>query len=82
MSFDKDLVKQQLDIEDINSLLEELGGEPELYDDKIIAKTICHNGDSHRLWYYFNSCMFTCFTQCGSFDIIELVQKVKHQLST
>ena len=48
MSFDKDLVKQQLDIEDISSLLEELGGEPEIYDDKIVSKTICHNGNSHN----------------------------------
>lgn len=78
MSFDKDLVKQQLDIEDINSLLEELGGEPELYDDKIIAKTICHNGDSHKLYYYDNTALFHCYTHCGdAFDIFDLVSKVK-----
>ena len=78
MSFDKDLVKQQLDIEDISSLLEELGGEPEIYDDKIISKTICHNGNSHKLYYYDNTQLFHCWTNCGdSFDIFDLVSKVK-----
>ena len=78
MSFDKDLVKQQLDIEDISSLLEELGGEPEIYDDKIVSKTICHNGNSHKLYYYDNTQLFHCWTNCGdSFDIFDLVSKVK-----
>lgn len=78
MSFDKDLVKQQLDIEDISALLEELGGEPEIYDDKIVSKTICHNGNSHKLYYYDNTQLFHCWTNCGdSFDIFDLVSKVK-----
>ena len=78
MSFDKDLVKQQLDIEDISALLEELGGEPETYDDKIVSKTICHNGNSHKLYYYNNTQLFHCWTNCGdSFDIFDLVSKVK-----
>ena len=50
MSFDKDLVKQQLDIEDISALLEELGGEPEIYHDKIVSKTICQDGNSRKLY--------------------------------
>ncbi len=78
MSFDKDLVKQQLDIEDISALLEELGGEPEIYDDKIVSKTICHDGNSRKLYYYDNTQLFHCWTHCGdSFDIFDLVSKVK-----
>lgn len=78
MSYSKEDVKNNIDENDVYSLLEFFGANPKMLADHIEATTICHNGDSHRLWYYFNSCMFTCFTQCGSFDIIELVQKVKH----
>lgn len=78
MSFDKDKVKDQLDIEDINLLLEKLDAEPELYDDKIVSKTICHGGDSHKLYYYDNTRLFHCYTHCGNaFDIFDLVSKVK-----
>lgn len=45
-------------------------------------ETICHNqiGDSHglKLYYYNNTKLFKCYTQCeNSFDIFELVCKVK-----
>ena len=78
MSFDKDMVKDQLDIDDIYSLLEHLDGEPEMFDDKIISKTICHNGDSHKLYYYDNTRLFHCYTHCGdAFDIFDLVSRVQ-----
>ena len=78
LNFDKDLVKEQLEPEDINLLLEELGAEPEFYGDKIISKTICHNGDSHKLYYYFDQRLFHCYTHCGdSFDVFDLISKVK-----
>lgn len=79
MTFNKDDVKDQLEIEDINLLLEQLGAEPELYDDKIVAKTICHCGDSHKLYYYDNTRLFHCFTKCGDvFDVFDLVSRVKN----
>lgn len=78
MSFDKDTVKEQLTIEDIYALLEDLNGEPEMIDDYIVSKTICHNGDSHKLYYYDNTQLFRCYTHCSNvFDIFDLVSKVK-----
>ena len=77
MSYSKDSVKRKLDIEDIYTLLEYFGAEPEYNGDNIVCKTICHNGDSRKLYYYENTSLFTCYTHCGSFDIFELVQKVK-----
>ena len=77
MSYSKDSVKEKLDIEDIYTLLEYFGAEPEYNGDNIVCKTICHNGDSRKLYYYENTSLFTCYTHCGSFDIFELVQKVK-----
>ena len=77
MRFDKDIIKQSITIEMMVNLLEELGAEPQLQGDVIICKTICHHGDSHKLYYYSNSKLFVCYTQCGdSFDIFDLIIRV------
>lgn len=45
----------------------------------LIFKTICHGGNSHKLYYYPDNKQFHCFTHCSdSFDIFELVQRVRH----
>lgn len=78
MSFDKEEVKNRLEIEDIFELLESLDAEPELFNTYIVAKTICHNGDTHKLYYYENTQLFKCYTgECGTFDIFELISKTK-----
>lgn len=64
-------------MDDVYSLLEFFNAEPQMYDDRIEALTICHSGDSHKMIYYDNSELFICYTHCGAFDIIELVQKLK-----
>ena len=45
----------------------------------ILNKTICHCGNSHKLYYYDNTKLFRCYTDCGgeAFDIYELTRKVK-----
>lgn len=49
-----------------------------MFSNYIIARTICHGGDSHKLYYYENTKLFKCYSDsCGTFDIFELVQKVK-----
>ena len=80
LQYDKDKIKQNLSIQQIFDLLEELGGEPFLNSSYIICKTICHGGDSHKLYYYDNTKLFKCYTQCeeSTFDIFELVCKVKN----
>ena len=60
-------------------LLEEFGGEPSYESWGILSNTICHNkpGEgSRKLYYYYNSGLFQCFTNCGSYDVFELVIKV------
>ena len=82
--YDKDEIKNQLAIDDILRLVAELGGEPMMGNtgNFFTARTICHNvlGEgSRKLYYYDNTKLFQCFTDCaGSFDIYELVQKVKN----
>ena len=44
----------------------------------IITQTVCHHGNSSKLYYYIDSKMFHCYTDCGdSFDVIELVRRSK-----
>lgn len=74
---DAQSLKEQLSPNDIITLLNELGAEPYEQNGQIIARTICHNnnGGSHKLYYYSDTQMFHCYTNCGSFDIFELIQK-------
>lgn len=81
MFYDKDELKEQLELEQIYDLISELGGEPEYCDSGLISQTICHNppgAGSRKLYYYANSKLCQCYTsgcEHGSFDIFELVIK-------
>lgn len=68
-------LKEHLSPNDIITLLNELGAEPYEQNGQIIARTVCHHGYSHKLYYYSDTQMFHCYTNCGSFDIFELIQK-------
>lgn len=75
-------IKNNLTLEQIESLLFELGGEPYRQNDIIIAKTICHCGKSHKLFYYDNTKLFKCYTDCSStFDVFQLIIKIQQTLN-
>ena len=78
--FDKDEVREKLELDDIFNLLQEWGGEPEYSSFGILSSTICHNepGEgSRKLYYYENSGLFRCYTGCDDiFDIFQLAIKV------
>ena len=78
--YNKDKIKQELDINQIFDLIDEVGGEPIHHNTYLTCRTICHNGNSHKLYYYDNTKLFKCYTDCeeDSFDIFELVLKVKN----
>lgn len=81
---EKNRIKQSLTIEQVFDLCADLGGEPQMYGNHFVSKTICHNpiGEgSPKLFYYENTQLFKCYTACGdtSFDIFDLVTKVKLQ---
>lgn len=77
--YNKDDIKNSLEITQIADILAELGGEPQIQGNIIVCKTICHGGDSHKLYYYDNTKLLRCYTGCAepTFDIFELVRKVK-----
>ena len=63
---DKEDILKKLTSEDIIGIVEKYGGEKCSEDDeKIIFTTICHNSNSHKLYYYKNSGNFQCYTACG-----------------
>ena len=71
-------IKNDLTLEQIEGLLSFLGGEPIRQNNIITSKTICHCGQSHKLFYYDNTKLFRCYTECSEiFDVFQLVMKVK-----
>lgn len=72
-------IKNILTLDDIENLLSYLDAEPKRQNNIIICRTICHAGHSHKLYYYDNTKLFKCYTDCAgdSFDIGELIIKVK-----
>lgn len=74
-------IKNNLTIDQIYDFLADAGGEPQMHGDIIISRTICHNPSglgSFKLYYYDNTKLFKCFTQCSdTFDIFDLALKIK-----
>lgn len=75
----KDL-REELTDESIKEILAQFNVEPVMEDeDRIIFPTCCHNleGGSPKLFYYKNTKLFHCYTECAaSFDIFTLLQKM------
>ena len=74
-------MRESLTPEQIKEILERYGvnyvHENQLY---IQYPTCCHNieGGSHKLYYYKDSHIFKCYTECDAvFDIFELIQKME-----
>ncbi len=80
ISYDKLEIRNSLTIENVFELLQEWGGDPEYTDFGIVSATICHNNPgegSRKLYYYENTGLFKCYTDCDStFDIFELLIKI------
>lgn len=83
MKVDLDELKKQLEPFEIINILKSLI--PDLrYEGTnsfLLFPTICHNINSDdasmKLYYYFNTNLFFCYTECNdSFDIYELIKKI------
>ena len=62
---------------DILTLMNDLGADlVKETNEYFIFTSICHESDSHKLYYYFTK-RFYCYSNCGSMDIYELIMKVK-----
>lgn len=78
MAIDYEQIIKDLRDEDVFNLLVKLGAEPINKQDYILCKTVCHNVDadeaSYKLYYYKNTHMFYCYTECGSQSLFKLLR--------
>ncbi len=71
-------IKNSLTIDQIKELLYALGGDPVIKGELIISRTLCHGGSSHKLYYYDNTKLFRCYTECSdTFDVFDFIIKTK-----
>lgn len=76
-------LREKLTCEEVKEILRKYGIEPYYENNNyIIYPTICHNpigsDCSNKLYYYKNTCLFRCYTKCGSiFDIFDLIIKIE-----
>ena len=71
-------IKNSLTIDQIKELLYALGGEPVIKGELIMSRTFCHGGNSHKLYYYDNTKLFRCYTECSdTFDVFDFIIKIK-----
>lgn len=56
-------------------ILEELGAEPKNKGKFWVCKTICHMGDSHKLYFYLDSNTFHCFTECNRITLYDFLKE-------
>lgn len=71
-------LKELITEDQIIHIMHHLGADskPGGNDNEICFKTICHGGDSHKLYFYRDSKHFHCYSNCGHMDIINIVQNV------
>jgi hypothetical protein len=77
---DAQQIRDSLTNEQIISILASLGSENYDVDsnNNLIFKTVCHCGESYKLYYYTESRTFHCYTSCSeTFDIFELIARNK-----
>lgn len=69
-------VKERLTLKQIFILMEDLGADAieSRNPNEIHFRTVCHGGDSHKLYFYIDSRNFHCYTGCGSMDILKVLQ--------
>lgn len=69
-------IKERLTSKQILILMEDLGADAieSRNPNEILFRTVCHGGDSHKLYFYLDSKNFHCYTGCGSMDILKVLQ--------
>ena len=63
---------------DILTLMNDLGADlVKETNEYFIFTSICHESDSHKLYYYKDSRFFYCYSNCGSMSVYDTIMKVK-----
>ena len=72
-------LKNSLTPEQVTAIVCALGSVPPLAERNALRfTTVCHHGDSQKLYYFLDTKEFHCYTHCNeNFDIFDLVQRSK-----
>ena len=72
-------LNEQITVDDVKYIMEILGADfSQETNTDIKYKTICHNGEKHKLYFYKESMTFYCYSECGRIgSILDLVKIVK-----
>lgn len=73
-------VLSEITTEKVILIMKELGCKDYIEkEDYIMFKTICHHHDeddgNHKLYYYKNSKLFVCYSNCGTFNLVDMFKK-------
>lgn len=75
---DYNQIVEELEDERVFNLLEQLGAQPIDKPEYILCKTVCHNEDpdeaSQKLYYYKDTHLFYCYTECGGMSIFRFLK--------
>ena len=78
----RDELMELVTTEDIINILNDLGSDNPIKDknnDNVLHfSTVCHGGDSHKLYYYIDSKFFKCYTSCGSMSLFDLIMSINN----
>lgn len=55
--------------------LEELGANPKDKGNHWECQTVCHGGDSHKLYFYLDNNTFFCYTSCGKISLYDFLKE-------
>lgn len=79
---DRDELMELITTEDVVEILKDLGsGSPKKdknNDNALLFSTVCHEGNSHKLYYYIDSKFFKCYTSCGSMSLFDLIMSTNN----
>ena len=73
---DRDELIESLTDEDIIGIMKKLGAaqkENHNNDNELLFTSICHHSNSYKLYFYKDSRLFLCFSQCGSMSLFDVI---------
>ena len=72
-------VIEMLSWEDIQKIMHHMGADEKKTskDNELLFRSICHHSNSFKLYFYKDSKLFHCYSQCGSMTLFDVVANVQ-----
>lgn len=75
-----DEILELVTTDDVIKILDNLGSQVARKDSEgnIYFQTVCHGGDSHKLHYFVDSGVFSCYTACGTMSLFDVIMNANN----